>query len=91
MSIELALRRLRNIARTQLMANPLLIAIDDLENTVRKFMETKETKRENSIAFKALYEACAEFVRKCEAGEARSRRSYAQMKAAIKLADAEEK
>lgn len=31
----------------------------------------------------ALYDACAEFVRKVEAGEARSTRSYAQMKAAL--------
>lgn len=30
-----------------------------------------------------LLEACKEFVRKVECGEARSRRSYAQMKAAI--------
>ena len=34
-----------------------------------------------------LYEACREFVRKCECGEARSRRSYAQMKAAIANAE----
>lgn len=33
-----------------------------------------------------LLEACIEFVRKVEAGEARSIRSYAQMKAAIKKA-----
>lgn len=31
----------------------------------------------------ALLAACEEFVRKCEAGEARSTHSYAQMKAAI--------
>jgi hypothetical protein len=30
-----------------------------------------------------LYAACKEFIRKCECGEARSKRSYAQMKAAI--------
>jgi hypothetical protein len=30
-----------------------------------------------------LLAACEEFVRKCECGEARSTRSYAQMKAAI--------
>ena len=30
-----------------------------------------------------LLAACEEFVRKVEAGEARSKRSYAQMKAAI--------
>lgn len=34
-----------------------------------------------------LYLACKEFVRKCECGEARSVRSYAQMKAAIALAE----
>jgi hypothetical protein len=37
-------------------------------------------------AAKDLYDACAEFVRKVECGEARSKRSYAQMKAAIKKA-----
>lgn len=36
-----------------------------------------------------LLEACKEFVRKCECGEARSTRSYAQMKAAIAKAEAE--
>ena len=35
-----------------------------------------------------LLEACKEFVRKCECGQASSRRSYAQMKAAIELAEA---
>jgi hypothetical protein len=30
-----------------------------------------------------LLKACQEFVRKCDAGEARSKRSYQQMKAAI--------
>jgi hypothetical protein len=30
-----------------------------------------------------LLAACQEFIRKCECGEARSRRSYAQMKAAV--------
>ena len=30
-----------------------------------------------------LLAACREFVRKCECGEARSKRSYAQMKEAI--------
>lgn len=34
-------------------------------------------------AAKLLYEACKEFVRKCDCGEARSVRSYAQMKEAI--------
>jgi hypothetical protein len=36
-----------------------------------------------------LLEACEEFVRKCESGEARSKRSYAQMKAAIAKAKGE--
>lgn len=35
-----------------------------------------------------LLAACKEFVRKCECGEARSVRSYAQMKAAIAKAEA---
>lgn len=34
-----------------------------------------------------LYDACAEFVRKVEAGEAKSTKSYKQMKDAIKKAD----
>lgn len=34
-----------------------------------------------------LYEACKEFVRKVESGEAKSKRSYAQMKAALAKAD----
>lgn len=37
----------------------------------------------------ALLDACKEFVRKCDCGEARSVRSYAEMKAAIELADKE--
>ena len=37
-------------------------------------------------AAKALMAACQEFVRKCECGEARSVRSYAQMEYAISLA-----
>jgi len=32
-----------------------------------------------------LYDACMEFVRKCECGEARSKRSYKQMKHALDL------
>ena len=34
-------------------------------------------------AFVDLYNACEEFVRKCECGEARSRRSYSEMKSAL--------
>ena len=41
----------------------------------------------NPKALEALYEACKEFVRKCEAGEARSSRSYKQMKEAIAIAE----
>jgi hypothetical protein len=32
-----------------------------------------------------LYDACVEFVRKCECGEARSRRSYREMKHVLDL------
>ena len=39
-----------------------------------------------TAAAPALLEACEEFVRKVEAGEARSKCSYAQMKSAIALA-----
>jgi len=35
-----------------------------------------------------LLAACKEFVRKCDSGEARSKRSYAQMQAAIAKAEA---
>jgi hypothetical protein len=35
------------------------------------------------VAAPKLLAACEEFVRKCECGEARSKRSYAQMKEAI--------
>ena len=38
-----------------------------------------------------LYDACAEFIRKVECGEARSKRSYKQMKEAIRLADGGQK
>ena len=37
-----------------------------------------------------LLAACKEFVRKCDCGEASSRRSYAQMKAAIAKAEGRE-
>lgn len=39
-------------------------------------------------AMAKLYAACAEFVRKCDVGEARSVRSYAQMKEAMAFYDA---
>lgn len=40
--------------------------------------------------FVELLDACREFVRKVEIGEASSRRSYAQMKAAIAKAEGRE-
>ncbi len=43
----------------------------------------------NPAALQVLYAACKEFCRKCESGEARSVRSYKQMKAAIKVAEKE--
>lgn len=39
------------------------------------------------VAAPKLLAACREFVRKCESGEARSIRSYAQMKEAIALVE----
>jgi len=39
------------------------------------------------VAAPDLLKACKEFVRKCECGEARSKRSYAQMKKAIEKAE----
>lgn len=40
------------------------------------------TKKEAKV-MRLLFDACAEFVRKCDDDEARSTRSYAQMKEAI--------
>lgn len=45
----------------------------------------------NPDSLPALYEACKEFVRKCECGQARSVHSYAEMKAAIALAESRSK
>lgn len=42
--------------------------------------------KDELTAFEALRAACVEFVRKCGASEARSRRSYAEMKEALALA-----
>jgi len=42
----------------------------------------------NPEALVDLYNACREFMRKCESGEVRSRRSYTQMKAAVEKAEA---
>jgi hypothetical protein len=41
----------------------------------------------NPEALVDLYDACKEFIRRCDCGEVRSKRSYAQMKAAVKKAD----
>jgi hypothetical protein len=41
----------------------------------------------NPDALADLYDACREFVRRCDCGEVRSRRSYAQMKAAVEKAE----
>jgi hypothetical protein len=41
----------------------------------------------NPEALVDLYDACAEFIRRCDCGEVRSRRSYAQMKAAVEKAE----
>lgn len=48
--------------------------------------DQKETAEANAALISAapdLLSACEEFVRKCDSGEARSTRSYKQMKAAI--------
>lgn len=46
-------------------------------------VETHTANAHMMAAAPELLAACEEFVRKCDAGEARSVRSYAQMKAAI--------
>ncbi len=61
--------------------------------------ETSGEKRSDEEAANALLiaaapdllKACKEFVRKCECGEARSRRSYAEMKAALAKAEGVER
>jgi hypothetical protein len=50
----------------------------------------KLKKRVLNSAAKELYDACKEFVRKCECGEAHSVRSYAQMKRAIRKAEGDD-
>lgn len=45
--------------------------------------ETREANARLIAAAPELLAACQEFVRKCECGEARSKRSYSQMKDAI--------
>ena len=54
--------------------------------TVGEFNE-EEANAKLIAAAPKLYEACKEFVRKCECGEARSVRSYKQMKEAINLVE----
>ena len=44
---------------------------------------TPNVEKLNAQGLLECYRACQEFVRKCEAGEARSRRSYVAMKEAI--------
>lgn len=53
----------------------------DQDSCSRAYYNTKL-----AAAAPELLEACLEFVRKVECGEARSKRSYAQMKEAIKKA-----
>ena len=50
----------------------------------------KLKKRIRNTAALDLYDACAEFVRKCDCKQAFSVRSYAQMKAAMAKAEGEE-
>jgi hypothetical protein len=50
---------------------------------------TRRVSADLAWAAQELLAACEEFVRKCEHGEARSTRSYAQMKSAIALAKGE--
>jgi hypothetical protein len=45
----------------------------------------------NELAYQALKKACENFVEKVENGKARSKRSYAEMKLALLLANTEEK
>ena len=49
-------------------------------------IEESESNAKLISAAPELFAACAEFVRKCDVGEARSKHSYAQMKAAIEKA-----
>ena len=61
-----------------------------IENTSKthKLFASEEHKANARLIASApdLLEACEEFVRKCDCGEARSVHSYAQMKKAIKKA-----
>lgn len=52
-----------------------------------KLREWAESLRPQTRAYEALLNACIVFVHKVETGRAQSRESYAQMKAAIALAE----
>ncbi len=56
---------------------------EDMADNARLIAAAPETLRQRD----ALLEACQEFVRKVDAGEARSTRSYKQLKAAIAMGE----
>ena len=58
---------------------PMICMVSDLSSV----NEWDMTNARLIAAAPKLLAACEEFVRKCECGEARSKRSYAQMKEAI--------
>lgn len=58
------------------------LRIEDGGNDAPPLEEAKSNARLIAAA-PELFEACQEFVRKVEAGEAKSKKSYAQMKAAL--------
>ena len=64
--------------------------IDIAETSGEKKPEEEAANARLIAAAPELYAACEEFVRKVECGEARSVRSYAQMKAALSKARGEE-
>ncbi len=63
-----------------------IFGAEDEDSLWGEGQKTDEEARANARLIAAsvdLFDACVEFVRKVECGEARSKRSYAQMKAAI--------